>query len=76
MAAQGNNGKAAASAQSESGMSAFFKGVKREFAKIAWPGREDLTKRTWAVVSVSVVLGLIIAAIDRLVLYGLNFIIK
>ncbi len=63
-------------AANKSGSSLFFQGVKREFGKIIWPGKESLIKSTSAVVAVSVVVGLIIAVIDRVVLYGLNLIIK
>ena len=42
----------------------FFKGVKREFGKISWPSRQDIIKQTIAVVVVSVLLGLMIAALD------------
>ncbi len=54
----------------------FFKGVKTEFKKIVWPSRETVIKHSTAVVIVSVVVGAIIAVIDRAVLYGINFLIK
>ena len=49
----------------------FFKGVKTEFKKIAWPGRSDIVKQSIAVVSV--VTGGIIAIIDFLFQYGIDF---
>lgn len=42
----------------------FYTGLKAEFRKIVWPTQEALTKRTISVVSVSVVLGLVIALLD------------
>ena len=57
-------------------MAAFFKGVKAEFKKIIWPSSETLTKETIAVIVVSVVLGLIIAALDWLFQIGLGAILK
>ncbi|MCI6552161.1 MAG: preprotein translocase subunit SecE [Lachnospiraceae bacterium] len=51
----------------------FFKGVKTEFKKIAWPGRSDIVKQSIAVVCVSVVTGGIIAIIDFLFQYGIDF---
>lgn len=51
----------------------FFKGVKAEFKKISWPDRQATIKQSIAVVSVSVVLGIIIAALDYIVQYGVNF---
>ena len=50
-----------------------FKGLKAEFNKIIWPDKMTLAKHTAAVVSVSVVLGAIIALIDFLAQYGVNF---
>ena len=52
---------------------AFFKGVKAEFKKISWPDRHDTLKQSIAVVVISVILGLIIAALDTVIQYGVNF---
>ena len=54
----------------------FFKGVKSEFKKIAWPDRKTTIKQSVAVVAISIVVGLIIAIVDYVVKYGVNFIIK
>ena len=51
----------------------FWKGVKAEYKKIVWPGREDLMKQSVAVLAVSVVMGAIIAVLDMGVQYGVNF---
>ena len=51
----------------------WFQGVKAEFKKIVWPAKEQVAKRTFAVVVVSIVLGLIIAGLDAIVKFGLNF---
>ena len=51
----------------------FWKGVKAEYKKITWPGREDLAKQSFAVVVVCVVLGAIIAVMDMGIQYGVNF---
>lgn len=50
----------------------FFAGVKTEFAKIVWPGRDDLTKQSIAVVSVTVVVAILISVIDKVVQLGVN----
>ena len=42
----------------------FFKGVRTEFGKIIWPGRETMVKQLIAVVCVTVVTALLIAALD------------
>ena len=52
----------------------FFKGVKAEFKKIVWPDRESTLKQSVAVVAISVVVGVIIAIIDYIIKYGVNFI--
>lgn len=51
----------------------FFKGVKAEFKKISWPNRHDTLKQSIAVVVISVVVGLIIALLDIVIQYGVNF---
>ena len=54
----------------------WFKGLKGEFKKIIWPDRKTLAKQTAAVVSVSVVLGAIIALLDFLMQYGIDILIN
>lgn len=49
------------------------KGLKSEFSKIAWESRENVTKETIAVVVISVVVGILIALIDTILHYGINF---
>ena len=51
----------------------FFKGVKPEFKKIAWPDKDSLVKQSVAVVCISVVVGVIIAILDFLFQYGIDF---
>ena len=52
----------------------FFKGVKSEFKKITWPDKNSTFKQSVAVVSISIVVGLIIAILDFIIQYGVNFI--
>ena len=51
----------------------FFKGVKAEFKKIIWPDKASLFKQSIAVVCISVVVGVIIAIIDFVMKYGVDF---
>lgn len=51
----------------------FFKGVQSEFKKISWPDKTQLFKQSVAVICVSVVLGVVIALLDILFQYGINF---
>lgn len=51
----------------------FFKEVKAEFKKISWPDRKATLKQSVAVVAISVVVGVIIALLDYVVQYGVNF---
>ena len=53
----------------------WFQGVKQEFKKISWADRKSVMKQTAAVVSVSVVVGLIIALLDWVIQYGVDFLL-
>jgi len=54
----------------------WFDGLKAEFRKIIWPNKQDLVKQTTAVVVVSVALGVIIALLDFIVQYGIDFLVN
>ena len=54
----------------------WFKGLDAEFKKIIWPDKMTLAKQTTAVVSVSVVLGIIIAIVDFIAQYGVDLLVK
>ena len=54
----------------------WFKGLNAEFKKIIWPDKKTLAKQTAAVVSVSVVLGAIIALLDFLIQYGVDILVN
>ena len=51
----------------------FFKGVKSEFKKISWPDRQSTLKQSVVVVTISVVVGVMIAIMDYVIQYGVNF---
>ena len=51
----------------------FFKGVQSEFKKISWPDKTQRVKQSVAVICVAVVLGVVIALLDILFQYGINF---
>ena len=53
----------------------WFHGLKQEFMKISWTDRKSVVKQTVAVVAVSIVVGLIIALIDWIVQYGVDFLL-
>lgn len=42
----------------------FFKGVRNEFKKIIWPNRKAITKNTYVVVLITLILGGFIALVD------------
>ncbi len=54
----------------------WFKGLKAEFNKVVWPDKNTLAKQTTAVVSVSVLLGALIAVIDAVLKYGIDLLVK
>ena len=51
----------------------FFSRAQAEFKKIIWPSKESAAKNTVAVVVLSVILGVIIALLDTVFTYGINF---
>ena len=53
----------------------WFKGLSREFKKIIWPDKMTVAKQTAAVVSVSVILGLIIGIVDFIAQYGVDLLV-
>ena len=54
----------------------FLKGVKKEFGRIIWPNKNTLAKQTTAVVSVSVILGILISIIDAVIKYGIDLLVR
>ena len=54
----------------------FFGGVKAEFKKITWPDRDLLLRQSVAVVGVSIVLGGVIAILDMILQYAVDFLVK
>lgn len=54
----------------------FFDGVKAEFKKVTWPDRELLLKQSAAVAGIATVLGGIIAVLDMILQYAVDFLVK
>ena len=54
----------------------FFSGLSAEFKKIIWPDNKSLARQTAAVVAVSVVMGLVIALLDFVIQYGVDFLVR
>lgn len=54
----------------------WFTGLKAEFQKIIWPDKKSLARQTTAVIAVSVVLGFIIALLDTIIQYGVDFLVN
>lgn len=50
--------------------------IKAEFKKIIWPDRTTVRKESTAVITVSVLLGLLIALLDVILRYGVDFLIS
>ncbi|MDY2658596.1 MAG: preprotein translocase subunit SecE [[Ruminococcus] gnavus] len=70
------SGKAGKAEKEKAQKSGWFKGVKAEFKKVIWPDKNTLAKQTAAVVTVSVLMGVLISAIDVLMKYGIDFLVK
>jgi preprotein translocase subunit SecE len=45
----------------------WFKGLKAEFKKVIWPDKMTVTKRTTAVVLISILIGVVIKIADLLI---------
>lgn len=54
----------------------WFKGLQAEFKKIIWPDKKTLARQTAAVVTVTVILGALIAIIDAILQFGLEFLVR
>ena len=55
----------------------FIKGLKAEFNKIIWPDKDTLTKETVVVVVSTVILGIVIAALDLIIkLVSILYLVK
>ena len=54
----------------------WFKGLNREFKKIIWPDKMTVAKQTAAVVSVSAILGAVIAIVDFIAQYGVDLLVR
>ena len=53
----------------------WFAGLKTEFSKIVWPDKNTLVRQTVAVIVVSIITGAIIALLDWIIQYGVNFLV-
>ena len=54
----------------------WFKGLKAEFKKVIWPDKKTLEKQTVAVTLFSILLGAIIAIVDALLQFGIDFLVQ
>ena len=54
----------------------WFKGLKSEFKKVIWPDKKTLAKQTVAVTLFSILLGAIIAIVDALLQFGIDFLVQ
>ena len=62
---------AEAQKKSENKVVKFFKEVKSEMKKVAWPSRKQVVKNTLIVMAVVVLIGLFIWVLDLLFQFGL-----
>ncbi len=53
----------------------WFQGLQTEFGKITWPDRETLVRESVTVTVSAIVIGIIIATLDMILQYGINFLI-
>lgn len=53
----------------------FFAQVKAEFKKIIWPSKQSLFRQTVAVIVATLVVGIIIFAVDYVIKLGLGYLV-
>ena len=51
----------------------FWKSVKTEFSKIAWPDKKETFRESVAVLCISIVVGPLITFFDTVIQFGINF---
>lgn len=56
--------------------SKWFKGLKAEYNKIVWEGKEQVTRETVAVVIITAIVGVLIAIVDYILKYGIDILTK
>ena len=60
----------------KTGIKNWFQGLQSEFRKITWPDKDKLIRETAAVTVAAVVIGVIIATLDMILQYGINFLVQ
>ena len=59
----------------KSGIKNWFQGLQTEFNKISWPDKDTLVRETVTVSVVAVILGILVATLDMVLQYGLDFLV-
>ena len=59
----------------KSGIKNWFQGLQSEFNKISWPDKDTLVRETVTVSVVAVILGILVATLDMVLQYGLDFLV-
>lgn len=59
----------------KSGIKNWFQGFQSEFNKISWPDKDTLVRETVTVSVVAVILGILVATLDMVLQYGLDFLV-
>lgn len=57
-------------------ISLIFRGLKSEYNKIIFPSREKLVKDSISVFIISVIIGVLIFALDSIINFGFGFVLK
>ncbi|MCL4304791.1 preprotein translocase subunit SecE [bacterium] len=50
----------------------YFVGVRNEMSKVSWPPRPEVIESTWIVLGLTLVLGVAVFIVDRLLSLGLQ----
>lgn len=60
----------------ENRIKSWWTGLKAEFSRIIWPDKNTIVKQTAVVVVVTVIVGLLISIMDKLIQLGLSNILR
>lgn len=64
-----------ANAKEKGRFKAYFKGVRSELRKVNWPNKQELINHTGIVILISIIVALIVWALDLIIHQVLSFII-
>lgn len=69
-------GKTTNEAKKPNGLASWWAGVKAQFKRIIWPSKEEAARESGVVIAVTLIMGAMIAVLDRVLLQLVDLIIS